>query len=97
MAAYLGFTCNGPYCMACGCNWWSGHYCGTGSMPSYISTASTCDNFGYAEPIREPEPVIKPELPRIDRQRAVQKFGSTRRIRPLTLSRGALPRARGNC
>ncbi len=94
--AYMINAGNGPYCIACGSSWWDGHYCGTGAAPSHVSTASTISNVGYAQPITEPGPASKPPQPRMEKLRSLATFPK-RPIRPLTLSRGVLPKARGDC
>jgi len=84
-------------CRMCRCNWYDGHDCGTGSMPD--PPPKIVSNVGYSrtryvEPEPEPEEAVKPK-PAIAKAKPVRPV--MRSHRPLTMSRGNLPRARGNC
>lgn len=98
MAAYVvGFATHPGYCNACHVTWCDGHDCGTGSFCTSRSPTAYASNVGYYSPPPEPEPEPKapPNYPRLDTRR---KVATVERVaRPLTLARGVLPRARGDC
>lgn len=94
----LSYGSTNSYCAFCGTDWNSNWHGSTvcvqiGGSP----TASYATNVGYASPVEDPEPEPKRDYPRIDQHRPQRRKGSIGQIRPLSLSRGVLPRARGNC
>lgn len=82
-------------CPNCNCP-----YCGTDCVTGLMQTGRTVSvsNVGYYGPPPQPEPVEKPRQPRLEKLRNLETFTRSRRLaRPLALSRGVLPKPRGNC
>lgn len=84
------------YCGACRTDWDKGRHDSTGCYRAGVTVNSTASYDNY--PDYQPEKVEKPEKSkqaRMDRAPRPKVFKLT--PRPLRLSRGVLPRARGNC
>lgn len=87
------------YCMACGCNWYWGHDCGTGSVR--MGRGRVVSNIGFAPP----PPAKKAEEKEVSKERQPLPVRPLRPVlkrlpgpvRPLCLARGVLPKARGDC
>jgi hypothetical protein len=88
------------YCLACGCTWYWGHDCGTGSVQVGARGRVIANNIGFAPP-----PAKKAEDKEESKERQPLSVKPLRPVpkrlpgpvRPLRLARGVLPKARGDC
>jgi len=97
MAAGLPITDHG-FCAACRCAWFNGHDCGTGSYQINNRYSSTVGYRRTSKPVESaPEPQESKAPIRLSGHQSQPRRGNVGRVRPLNLSRGLLPKARGNC